>query len=173
MLKSADHVARYDDKTILLHWLTALLIITLWCVAQIIDWFPTPQHVIPRSVHVTLGVALVIVLAIRVWWRASGGRRLPPAETGLLQAAATSVHYLLYALVIAELVLGLSNTWIRGDSYFGLFKLPGYAPLRRSVGQLHGLVANIILIVAGLHALAALAHHYVLRDNVLRRMLTK
>ena len=34
-------------------------------------------------------------------------------------------------------------------------------------------IADIILIVAGLHALAALAHHYVLRDNVLRRMLTK
>jgi len=167
---------KYDSRTILLHWLTALLVVLLWGVAQVIDFFPSgPLRVDARSVHITLGVTLLVVLALRIVWRLRGGRHLPAAETGLIGLAARVVHYALYALLIAEVALGLSNAWVRGDSIFNLFTIPAFDPankaLRREVGSLHGLVANVILIVAGAHAAAALFHHYVRRDGVLRRML--
>jgi cytochrome b561 len=164
---------RYDGKTILLHWLTAFLVVLLWCMGQTIDWYPRAFRIDARSAHFVVGLLLGVVLLLRVIWRSSGGRVLPPADPGLVQYASRSVHYVLYALVIGAVVLGMANAWTRGDSVFGLFKLPGYAPWRRSVESLHADVANILLIVAGLHALAALGHHYVLRDNVLRRMLVK
>lgn len=165
----------YDRRTIVLHWLTAALVVGLWGVAQIIDFFPTALHVYPRSVHILFGVVLVVVYLVRLSWRFGAGRRLPPAEQGVMGKAATGVHHLLYLLLAATLVLGLYNEAIRADSIFNLFRLPSVAPddaaLRRLINGWHGTAANALLIVAGLHAFAALFHHYVLKDGVLRRML--
>ena len=77
-------------------------------------------------------------------------------------------------MLLAVLLLGIANVWVRGDSIFGLFTVPKFSPdqeLRHRVEDLHETAANIVLIVAGLHALAALAHHYFMRDGVLKRML--
>ena len=73
------------------------------------------------------------------------------------------------------LVSGLVNVWASGASIYGLFEITSFAPndraTRRLVGGLHELATNAVLILAGLHAAMALAHHYILRDSVLRRML--
>jgi cytochrome b561 len=128
-----------------------------------------------RSAHVLLGVALIGLVALRIGWRLTGGRKLPPADTGVRQAAAQVVHYALYALMIVVLVAGVANVFARGDNILNLGRLPSFAandkPLRHLVGSVHGLAANGILILAGLHAAAALAHHYLWKDGVLRRML--
>jgi cytochrome b561 len=62
---------------------------------------------------------------------------------------------------------------VRGYTLFDLFSLPqiGDKSLRRPITNLHGLAANILLFLACLHALAGLAHHYLWRDGVLRRMI--
>lgn len=167
---------RYDRITMILHWLTALLVVSLWGIAQVIDFFPRGSpRVDVRSVHMVLGITLGLVLLARILWRAGFGRGLPDAEAGLLGLAARAVHYLLYGLVFATVLLGLANASLGGDSFFNLFALPAFpganGNLARSVNGLHGTFANAVLIVAGLHALAALFHHYVRRDGVLRRML--
>lgn len=167
---------RYDGVSILLHWLTAGLVVILWTLGQTIDFFPKGAPKIDaRSVHITLGATLGIVLLIRVLWRASAGRKLPLADQGWLGVTAKVVHYGLYVLVAVTVVLGIFNAWQRGDVLFNVYKIPQLIPgdraLRRVLGELHGDCADVVLIVAGLHAAAALAHHYLLRDRVLRRML--
>lgn len=168
--------ARYDGVSILLHWMTAALVVLLWALGQTIDWFPKGAPKIDaRSTHFLLGVTLGIVLLVRVAWRASAGRSLPLADKGWLGAAAKAVHYGLYALVAATVVLGIFNAWQRGDIVFNVFTIPKLIPgdltLKRTLEDLHGDFADVVLIVAGLHAAAALVHHYLLRDSVLRRML--
>ena len=168
--------ARYDGLSILLHWLTAGLVVILWTLGQTLDFFPRgAAKMDARSVHIILGATLGVVLLIRVLWRASAGRRLPLTGQGWLGLTAKVVHYGLYVLVAVTVVLGIFNAWQRGDVLFGLYKIPQLIPgdraLRRAFGELHGDCADVVLIVAGLHAAAALAHHYVLRDRVLRRML--
>lgn len=167
---------QYDRLSILLHWLTAALVVTLWTLGQSLSFFPRGA---PRdaalSVHILLGMSVAVVLALRIVWRASAGRRLPPADTGRLGQLALSVHYGLYVLLLVTVALGLSRAWLQGDRVFDLFAFarPGFSTrsLTRAVGGFHGDFADIVVIVAGLHAAAALAHHYVLRDSVLRRML--
>ncbi|OJY77430.1 MAG: hypothetical protein BGP12_02565 [Rhodospirillales bacterium 70-18] len=166
----------YDRGTIALHWLSAALIALIWLSAQVIDWFPPDAgRSTMRSLHIAMGVGFGLVLLARIGWRHTGGRVLPPADTGLLHLAGQAAHWALYALMIGEVMLGLANSWVRGDEVFGLFRIPAFDPgnrtLRRTVGGLHELAANAILIVAGLHAAAALFHHYVWRDGVLQRML--
>ena len=167
---------RYDGVSIWLHWLTAGLVLILWTLGQTIDFFPKGAPKIDaRSVHITLGATLGLVMLVRVFWRASAGRKLPPAGQGWLGVTAKVVHYGLYVLVAVTVVLGICNAWQRGDVLFNVYKIPQLIPgdraLRRAFGELHGDCADIVLIVAGLHAAAALAHHYLLRDRVLRRML--
>ncbi|WP_267970728.1 cytochrome b [Achromobacter deleyi] len=94
-------------------------------------------------------MAFAGVFALRVIWRLSAGRRLPPAATGWLRAAGTGVHGLLYLLMAAQIV----------DH-----------EQRRFIGGLHDTVAWTIVVLALMHALAGLFHHYILRDGVLRRM---
>jgi cytochrome b561 len=167
---------RYDRFSILLHWLTAALVAVLWTLGQTIDFFPKGAPKIDaRSMHILLGVTLGLVLLVRMLWRASAGRNLPLADSGWTGVVAKLVHYGLYVLVAATVALGVLNAWQRGDVLFNLYTIPKLVPgdraLRRTLGWLHGDCADLVVIVAGLHAAAALAHHYLLRDSVLRRML--
>ncbi len=167
---------RHAHTTIALHWLTAALVGTLWVIGQTVDFAPRGAlRVDYRSLHITLGVLLGLVLIVRVAWRASRGGMLPPLDSGLLRTAATVTHWALYVLLFVTVGLGLTNVWARGDSIFNLFRIPQLVPgdrgLVHQIEDWHALAANAVLILAGVHAAAALFHHYVLRDDTLRRML--
>jgi cytochrome b561 len=164
---------RYDSTTIALHWATALLVILLWSSGQLSDLVPKgPLRTDAWSIHFTLGFALAAVLIWRLVWRVSGGERLAPADSGLLQILAKAAHYGLYLLLVATIALGLVNAFVRGVSLFDLASLPqiGDRALKEPITDWHGLAANLLLGLALIHAAAALAHHYILKDAVLLRM---
>jgi len=123
---------------------------------------------------VILGGALAFVLFTRIAWRAHFGRVLPPADTGILHAAAKVTHYTLYVLLAAVVVTGIANASYRGFTLFGVWSVPrfgsGDAAVRRSINGWHELAANLTLLVAFLHAAAALIHQYVWRDHLIDRM---
>lgn len=163
----------YDRTTIALHWVTAASVVVLWIIGQTADWIPHgPANTAVWSVHVVLGFGLAAILAWRIGWRFSGGRRLPAADAGMLQAFAKLTHYLLYALLLVVIVLGVVNAFVRGYNLFDLVSLPqvGDRAWRRPITNWHGLAANILLGLALFHAAAALVHHYLWHDGVLKRM---
>lgn len=167
---------RHDPVTTALHWISALLVVVLWTIGQTVDFAPNgPLRIDYRSVHIALGVFLGVVLLGRLAWRFGWRTRLPPIGNGLLLALARITHWLLYVLLIIAVGLGIANVWVRGDVVFNLFQVPAYDPgnhaLMHLVGGWHALAANAVLIVAGVHAAAALFHHYILRDATLCRML--
>ena len=173
---SARTSTRYDNVSIRFHWLTAGLVILLWIIAQVIDDFARGMpRITVRSIHITLGVTLAVVIVARLAWRASPRRQAPPAVAGAVGAAARIVHYGLYALVIGAIILGITNVWARGDTLFGLFTVPKLSPgnpeVKKTVEGLHEWFGNAVLILAAVHAAAALFHRFVLKDDVLRRML--
>ena len=97
-----------------------------------------------------------------------------------MRIASKGTHYLLYALLVAQAVSGFVWRWAQGHpvEFFGLFGIPGpfgemARPQRRLIHEVHEYVGWAIVIIAFGHALAALYHHYVLKDRVLRRMLPK
>ena len=168
--------ARYDSTTMIFHWATAALVVLQWFGAQTIDLFPRgPLRVDARSLHITVGVLLAALLAARVLWRMTRGRRLPLADAGPLNIVAKGTHWALYALLAAMLLVGVFLEGTRGDSIFNLFTVPAYAPgdraLAHRVQGVHGTIGWLILALAGLHASAALAHRYLWHDGVLGRML--
>ncbi|WP_246504731.1 cytochrome b [Microvirga antarctica] len=164
----------YDRVTIGLHWATAALVALLWVMGQTADFFPRgPLRDTDWSLHFVFGFGLALILIARLLWRLGPGGRLPPAETGFLGLLASITHFALYGLLIAVVALGIANAFVRGVSFFGLWSLPriGDPTLRRSLTEWHELAANLIMVIALVHAGAALAHHYLWHDGILQRML--
>lgn len=170
----------YSSSQKLLHWTIFGLVLGLYGITYVEELFPRgdPGRDWVWWLHISFGLVLVVAVGLRIAVRFSRGTPpLPPAMSGVERGLAQLAHGLLYVLLVAIPVLGIVLTWYRGDalSFFGLFTIP--APvvpdrgMARAVKELHELAANAILIVAGLHAAAALWHHFVRRDDVLRRML--
>jgi cytochrome b561 len=166
----------YDRTTISLHWLTAVSVVVLWVIGQTADWIPDgPINTDVWSVHVVLGFFLLAFVTVRVFWRATGGRRLPPADSGALNVVAKGNHYAMYFVLAVVLALGVTNAFVRGYNLFDHFTLPqtGDRESRHAITHWHGLFANILLALAAIHATAALIHHYGWRDGLLKRMLPR
>ncbi len=168
-------VKRYDSLTVTLHWLVAVLVIGQWIGAQLIDEFPKgAPRVDARSIHIVGGVLVGLLLLVRIVWRATSGRRLPASDQGLLHAAAKLTHWGLYVLIAAMVAVGLALAWARGDSLFNLVTIPSFAPgdkaFRDQIQDIHATIGYLILGLAGLHAAAALVHHFIWKDGLIRRM---
>lgn len=175
---AGDDKTNYDGVAITLHWLTALLVVTQFALAEIWDWFSRDTRESMQSLHVSFGLLLTAVVLARLVWRWIPGHQVSEMESGIVRVASKGVHYLLYVLLVAQIGLGFAWRWAQGHplSFFGLFAIPN--PIgaidkstRHVIADLHDYVAWAIIIIALGHALAALYHHYFLRDRVLGRML--
>ncbi len=172
--------SRYDGMTIALHWATAALVVAQFASAHIWEQLQrgTPWRLGLISTHAAFGILLAAVLILRIVWRSMQRGRLPPVVTGLQHLAASAVHLLLYGLLILQVTLGFVLGWSAGQPlrFFTLFAIPPMIvlppELRHTAGALHDDTAWVIIAVAGFHAAAALMHHYVFRDDVLRRMMS-
>jgi cytochrome b561 len=163
----------YDKVTIRLHWATAVLVAIQFLIGRTTNFLPRgPLRVDIWSLHVMFGFALAVVVVAGILWRALYGRRLPPPERGVRHLVAVATHRLLDGLLLIIIGLGVTNVFAHAFPLFNLWHFPrlGDDAFMHSVNTWHGLVANIIVAVALLHAAAALFHHYVVKDGVLRRM---
>ena len=115
---------------------------------------------------------MILVLAARLGWRFTGGRKLPDIDAGWIRILAKAAHHGLYLLLVIACALGLANAVTRGSHVFDNFSFPKLidASLKGRISELHEWSANLLLFLALAHAGAALWHHFVARDGVLRRM---
>lgn len=165
---------RYDRASIIFHWLTAVLVLALWLMAQSEGLLPREWRHSMWSIHISAGAVLVLIHCARLYWRMSSGARLASVNSGLLRLLEHATHGLLYVLLGATLALGIVNVAARGWDLFGFVQIPAFAPddraLRRSINGWHELAANALLGLAAFHALAALYHQFVRKDGLLNRM---
>ena len=178
-IAAGDDSTVYDTVSIVLHWLTAALVLTQFVLAETWEWFARPTHSTMVVLHMSFGIILSAVIVIRIVWRMLPGHQVAPAVTGRADIASRAVHFLLYAMLVAEAVLGFVLRWAGDESmrFFGLLIPPPFAPCSETaqhlIEELHELNGWAIIILAAGHAAAALYHHYVLRDPVLSRMLPR
>ncbi len=170
----------YSSSQKALHWLLFVLVLGLYGLTFGDSLFQRgdPYRDFAWWLHISFGLLLAALVVWRVVLRLiNGAPELPASMTGIERILAKTGHVALYALLIVIPILGILLTWFRGDalSFFGLFTIPApFQPDRSTAGlikELHGLCANGILILAGLHAGAGLWHHFVRKDDVLTRML--
>ncbi len=168
---------RYDAVTILLHWLTAILVVFQFVSAEFWDFFERPERHFLIISHMSAGFLLAVILTLRILWRVVFGTRTIQTNSQLLDGAAKVVHVLLYVLIVLQIPLGLFTRWTDNQplDVFGWSIPSPIGACSKATGQwvdqIHDINAWIIMGIVGLHAAAALAHHFIWRDDVLRRMI--
>ena len=176
---AADDGTNYDNVAIALHWATAFLVFANFVLAQTWDWFGGTTQGLMEGTHMSFGVLLTAAILARIAWRLVPGHQVSSLEIGWVRLASKATHYLLYALLVSEAALGFAFRWGAGrPMYFFGTGIPPLIrelskPLRHNLRDFHEWIGWAIVIIAVAHALAALYHHYVLKDRVLRRMLPK
>jgi cytochrome b561 len=174
-------VARYSPMAQTLHWLTAILVL----IAFIYSPGGSEERVYAaardaqRQLHESLGLTVLALTLIRVLWRAVDNRPDPPDVVRWMGITSKVVQGLLFALLFAIPLTAIIGAWLEGHPLTLLGGIRIASPMARShaggavIAEIHTWLGDAILWIAGLHALAALFHHYVIRDNVLISMLPR
>lgn len=161
-----------------LHWLVAVLLLSVMSAAWSFAFTAPEDRAGAIPVHVSIGLIVVFLTLLRLAWRkAAPPPPIPPATPGWMKRGARAGHFLLYALILLQGVLGiwmaaLSPVDIRVFNGFNLSELaPASAGSVAGLRQIHFAVACLLTATIFGHVTAALWHHFVLRDDVLIRML--
>jgi cytochrome b561 len=162
------------------HWLTAGLVVSAWVTGEFDDaLLKGVARVAGLFIHESAGLAILAILILRLLWRLADPPP-PPEATVLgkwLDRTGRLAHYALYVFLVAAAVAGIVLQFARGEplQLFGFSEIPSPWPANRAfartVREVHEVLANGLVILAGFHAAAALVHHWVFRDRTLVRML--
>lgn len=161
------------------HWLIALMIITLWIVGTLMgDMENSPLKFQVYGLHKSTGIIVLTLAVFAIFWRSGNLKPGLPASVPAWQKSLSSV--IKYALYICMILMPLSG-WAYSSSagypvsIYGLFEIPALVvkddAMKNFYKEIHELIGNIILVLVGLHVAAALKHHFINKDGVLRRML--
>lgn len=169
---------RYGWVSQLFHWIIVALIITQYVLAAMADGAPLFQQLVTIARHKSFGMLILMLAVLRLLWRWTNPVPPPVAGTPAWQrTSAHASHFILYALLFLQPLTGWLMSSARGFSvsFFNLFTFPDFIaadPARyEQLHEIHEVLAATLLIVAAVHAAAALKHHFYDRDDVLRRML--
>lgn len=169
---------RYHPLRAGTHWLTLLLLIAVYALIELRGIFPkgSDARQAMKTWHFMLGLSLFGLVFVRLalgrWFRAPP---IEPPPAAWQQCLATAMHGALYAFLIAMPLLGWLTLSAKGQPvpFFGL-EWPALVPpdkvLGKRLADLHEAIGTIGYVLIGLHASAGLFHHYVMRDDTLRRM---
>jgi|SRR5579871_2214218 len=191
-MAARNTIERYGTVAIALHWTIALLIAANLSIgfyfANVMDEHDPGMFGLVQ-IHKSIGLTVLALSVLRLAWRLMNPVPSLPTDFGLhMRIIARGTHYLFYFLIVAVPLLG----WLMVSasplgaptSFFGLFNwpnLPFFSALTRTdKHQYHELLSSAHAVFAYtafglmlLHAGAALWHHFVRRDTILKRMLPR
>ena len=170
-----DTVTRYNATARALHAIVAVLVIANLVLGLIHESLEDTINLIP--LHKSIGLTVLVVSVARVLWRFTWKTPIYAPAIGRVDlAVAKVVHVLFYALIILMPLTGwiMSSAGKRPLAWFGVgvpkFAVAKGSPLAEAASEGHELLGYLLLALALVHVAAALRHHFILKDGVLRRM---
>lgn len=171
--------ARYSRLSIALHWLMAACMVAVYACIELREFYPRGSDMRDglKMWHFMLGLSILLLVIIRIAARLMASTPAilpePPKWQSLLAKAA---HVFLYVMMIGMPIGGwlILSGEAKPIPFFGLELPPLVAPdkdFAHSIEEIHETIGKIGYFVIGLHTVAALFHHYVMKDNTLRRMM--
>lgn len=170
---------RYGNLSIALHWLMFLLLVGVYACIELRELFPKgsdPRNAL-KAWHFTLGLTVFALVWLRLALRLFQiTPAIDPPVPGWQNIVSKTVHFTLYALMIGMPVAGWLILSGEGKPipFYGI-ELPALMTenkaLAESIEEVHETAGKIGYFLIGLHTVAALYHHYLVRDNTLRRIL--
>ncbi len=171
--------ARWGGVAQALHWGMAGLILAMFALGlAAANWPLSPAKLELFWWHKSLGMLILALVLVRLLWRLTGPVPAPPPGTTPLERwAAAAAHGALYLLMVLMPVSGWVINSAAGFPFevFGLVPLPSIVPkdpdLQGTAEAVHGALFLVLAALVVVHVAAALRHHRVRGNNVLRRML--
>lgn len=169
----------YTLTAVTLHWATAIIVISAAVLGIYMHELPfSPAKLQLYSYHKWMGVTVFLLAVIRLAWRSSHpAPPLPPNMPLWEQKAAKGAHVALYGLMLAVPLAG----WIMSSAhgfqtvYLGILPIPDLIgkdkELAEALEKVHAAFSLSFMALVILHAAAGLKHHFINKDNVLKRML--
>jgi cytochrome b561 len=170
----------YTGIAIAFHWLMALIIFIAFPLGVYMHELPlSPTKLQLYSYHKWIGITILLLAILRVTWRLSHQPPALPASLPRWQQVAThAVHHSLYLLLILIPLSGWLMSSAKGFQtvWFGILPLPNLVAKDKALGdffqELHEVLNFALLGLVSIHILAALKHHFIDRDGILKRMLS-
>jgi cytochrome b561 len=162
------------------HWILGLAIIVMLAYGW---WFnhiaPRPVRYFHRSIHADIGYMILLLMAIRLIWRAINPVPALPAGSPLWERVFARVnHWALYIVTMLVAVLGWAHSGAHKPDYadwFGLFRVPQFTATDKANADFyedwHIWMAYVLIALVVIHLIAALVHRFVKHDQVVTRML--
>jgi cytochrome b561 len=169
---------QYGTTAKMFHWLIVALLVVQYAIGWLMpDIHRGQQPGAAMTFHVSFGLLILVLIVLRFFWRLTH----PVAPESSLPAwqrlSSEAVHWLLYVAVLAATISGWLFASFRGwsMSFFYLVPMPMLASDNAAAGKaidgLHQAMEWALLILIGIHVVAALAHLFVYRDRIMQRML--
>jgi len=179
-MQFANTIQRWGLVSVVIHWLSAVTVVSmfvlgLWMVDLTLydRWYNAAP-----DIHKSIGITLLIVTLARLAWRLTGVTPEPlESHTAFEKKAARLAHVLIYVLLFSIMLSGYLISTADGHPIvvFGLFDVPatlhGIDQQEDIAGDVHLVLAIMLMSLATVHALAAVKHHVIDRDRTLLRML--
>ncbi|MBH79146.1 MAG: hypothetical protein CMQ49_01385 [Gammaproteobacteria bacterium] len=170
---------KYGATAKWLHWLVGVIAIIMLIFGSGLEDMPLDQRQQIIMGHSGLGTLVLLFMVVRWRWRLSHEPPGPTPNMGAWQTKLSKwVHWTLYVVMVLQPIFGILQAMYITDYEvvaFGLINYSGMAEDNAERAQLfhvlHGLNAGIIMLLVIGHVVASLYHHFVQKDDVLRRML--
>jgi cytochrome b561 len=179
-------IVRWGAVSQLLHWLIVVLIIVQVTLASMAEDLPPVKKLGLLAWHKSVGITILVLAVIRLLWRwMNPTPPLPGTLKPYERVLANFTHITLYVLLFVMPLTGWMMSSARGfpvawfgffpKSWFGSVQLPDLVPKNKALYDAmlttHMALQWVLYTVVALHVLAALKHHFMLKDTVLKRML--
>jgi len=167
----------YSGWQIAIHWLVFILVVTAYCAMEFRGFAPRSYRPYFNIVHVSCGISILVLMITRLLLRLkTPSPAIVPKPRAMLTGMAHLGHLVIYLLFIALPIIGLLMMWFRGNNWiaFGIampHAVEADFDLVDMLKDYHVTLATLGYYIIGLHAAAALMHHYFWKDNTLVRML--
>jgi cytochrome b561 len=167
----------YGWVSIAAHWLTAILVLTMWALGTMSQTDVQDDAAWYAHLHMSIGVSAYLLLWGRILWRVAVGHPAPhPGQSALLFPVAKTFHYLFLIAIGVMLLSGPLMIWSGGDTVeVFAFAIPSpFVPwpgLHDLLRRVHGVTASIIILGVLLHILAALKHIVINRDGTFDKIM--
>ena len=168
----------YTSVAKMFHWLTVVLLVVQYLTEFVLKLVPKTVGATLVAWHLSVGPTILLVVLLRLAWRLT--HPPPPAPVDLsppVRLLSRATHWLLYALLIVQPLLGWTAASAYGATAYllGVIPLPALAAKDEAfgtqVGHIHGAVALLLLATIALHVSGALYHALIKRDGVTGRIL--
>ncbi|MGB7192872.1 MAG: cytochrome b [Collimonas pratensis] len=167
---------RFSRPAILLHWAIFLLVALAYLAIEMRGPKGSDSRVFWTATHFWAGCSVLILSVVRVAWRSYRSPPAPLVDLPVMQFLSKAAHLALYIFIIVQPILGILTVNLAGHpvNLAGLGSFTVIGPdhdLAKSMKTIHETLGNVFYWVIGLHALAALWHHFIKRDATLRRII--